>query len=424
MKRILVASVGGSPEPIVNAVVETGADFVYFLGSTGTHGSDRTIDQETSMSSKVECPHCGKTSTATKKIEPIVKRAGLPADRYAIERLEYPDSLPDVVAGAERIAADLATRFAGEDRVVLANYTGGTKTMAAGLVVAALRLGWSLQLNATGGERTNLTKITGGDLPLPQDTTGLLVRDAVALAEEQAARHAYEAAVETLTLALVRMRLPPAEQAALVKLKTECEVRASWDRFDYEGALEAAGRDRGLKARFEVRLHKLIQTRALCQQRGEWTRRDLTGAELVEDIVENADRCAARGRYDDAVGRLYRATELLAQVRLLRKHGLRTGEVDPAQAPIPAAARGWLDARKEPNGKVKLGLFEAYRLLGELGDPLGVYFTANEKQLRSAALARNESLFAHGLTPITQETWDRTGSPWREWLTGAIAAAA
>jgi len=422
MKRVLIASVGGSPEPIVNAITQTRPDFVYFLASTGASGSDRTIEGTTTTTSKVDCAHCGKTSTPTRAIEPIAPRAGLVAGGYTIERLDYPDNLANVVAAVARIAVDLDARFAGEDREVTANYTGGTKTMAVGLVVSALRAGWSLQFNGTGGARTNLTKITAGDLPLPQDATVLLLRDAVTMAREQAARHAYEAAVETLTLALTRMRLPPAEQAELGTLRTEYEVHAARDRFDYEGAREAAGRDDRVKALFAAKLHKLIQTRALCQS-GDWTRRDLTGAELVEDIVENAVRCAQRGRYDDAVGRLYRATELVAQVQLLRKHKVRTGEVDPGHAAIPEASRGWLDAKKEANGKVKLGLFEAYRLLDELDDPLGKYFVKNQGRLRTVVLARNESLFAHGLTPITGETWEHTGSPWREWLLGALAAA-
>jgi hypothetical protein len=199
-----------------------------------------------------------------------------------------------------RIADDIASRFAGQDLEVLANYTGGTKTMSVGLAAFAVRFGWGLQLNATGRERTNLVKITGGDIPLPQDTTVLHVRDAVVTAKEQAARHAYEVAVETLTMALTRMRLPPLEQVALVKLRTESQMRASWDRFDYQGALDVAGRDADLKACFAEKLHQLIQIRKLCEQSGEWTRRDLTGAALVEDLVKNAEICAARGRYDAA----------------------------------------------------------------------------------------------------------------------------
>lgn len=40
---------------------------------------------------------------------------------------------------------------------------------------------------------------------------------------------------------------------------------------------------------------------------------------MVEDLVANADRRATEGKYDDAVARLYRATEMVAQVRFRAK---------------------------------------------------------------------------------------------------------
>ena len=43
MKKVLIASVGGSPEPIVNAIVQERPDFVYFLCSTGKSGSDEMV---------------------------------------------------------------------------------------------------------------------------------------------------------------------------------------------------------------------------------------------------------------------------------------------------------------------------------------------------------------------------------------------
>ncbi|MDB9309098.1 hypothetical protein PN471_10700 [Aphanizomenon sp. CS-733/32] len=42
------------------------------------------------------------------------------------------------------------------------------------------------------------------------------------------------------------------------------------------------------------------------------------GYEIVQDLILNAERRATQQRYDDAVGRLYRALELLAQIRLLK----------------------------------------------------------------------------------------------------------
>jgi CRISPR-associated protein (TIGR02710 family) len=57
------------------------------------------------------------------------------------------------------------------------------------------------------------------------------------------------------------------------------------------------------------------------------------GYELVEDLVLNAERRAKMERYDDAVGRLYRALELLAQVHLWRRYEIKTGEVDLSKLP-------------------------------------------------------------------------------------------
>ncbi len=62
MKKILVFSVGGSAEPIVNAIRNQKHNFIYFFCSSGPKGSEMTIDSpgdpcEDKRSSK--CPDCG-----------------------------------------------------------------------------------------------------------------------------------------------------------------------------------------------------------------------------------------------------------------------------------------------------------------------------------------------------------------------------
>jgi hypothetical protein len=47
------------------------------------------------------------------------------------------------------------------------------------------------------------------------------------------------------------------------------------------------------------------------------------GYEIVEDLLLNAERRAMQDRYDDAVGRLYRALELLVQIRLLQTYDIK-----------------------------------------------------------------------------------------------------
>lgn len=121
MKKVLIASVGGSPEPIVNAIVHAQPDFVYFLCSTGKVGSDETVEKV------------------------IVPGVQLAEAMFAIERVQSPHDLRDVVAACARIEADLEARFSGEVLDVAVNYTGGTRTMSAGLVSLAQRRGWAAE---------------------------------------------------------------------------------------------------------------------------------------------------------------------------------------------------------------------------------------------------------------------------------------
>jgi CRISPR-associated protein (TIGR02710 family) len=121
------------------------------------------------------------------------------------------------------------------------------------------------------------------------------------------------------------------------------------------------------------------------------------GYEVVEDLLLNAERRFQRGRYDDGVGRLYRALELLAQVRLKLAYGLKTENIDRSKLPEAVAQR-----YAKVEGKLQMPLHRSYELLTELGnDPLGDLYEIHEKDLTDILKIRNKSLFAHGFTPIS-----------------------
>lgn len=141
MTTILVASVGGTDQPILDAIAAGKPDFVYFLCSAskdGAVGSDESVPAR------------------------IAPAARLGEDRHAIECVERPDDLREVVEACARIDAAIRSRQPQHVEVV-ANYTGGTKTMSAGLAAYALRVGWSLQVSA------HLTKVTGREVLQSQD---------------------------------------------------------------------------------------------------------------------------------------------------------------------------------------------------------------------------------------------------------------
>ncbi len=53
------------------------------------------------------------------------------------------------------------------------------------------------------------------------------------------------------------------------------------------------------------------------------------------DLLRNAERRAARGRYDDAAARLYRALEMLAQMRM----GARSPALDSSRLNLAKSLR-------------------------------------------------------------------------------------
>lgn len=63
----------------------------------------------------------------------------------------------------------------------------------------------------------------------------------------------------------------------------------------------------------------------------------------------------------------------------------------------------YLDPTK---GKLRLPLYAAYRLLQALDAPEGAAYFAREEAFKGLLSARNYSLLAHGLQPVSAGTYD------------------
>jgi CRISPR-associated protein (TIGR02710 family) len=123
------------------------------------------------------------------------------------------------------------------------------------------------------------------------------------------------------------------------------------------------------------------------------------GFEMVEDILLNAARRAAQHRYDDAAGRLYRATEMTAQIWLEEKYGIETGNVDLDK--VPENTRPSLEEDSDDKGRIRIGLIKAWDLISEMpDDSVGKKFQTFRPELLKFLSVRNESLLAHGIQPV------------------------
>jgi CRISPR-associated protein (TIGR02710 family) len=119
----------------------------------------------------------------------------------------------------------------------------------------------------------------------------------------------------------------------------------------------------------------------------------------LRELLANAERRARQERYDDAIGRLYRATELFVQGELEKAFGWRLAKI---QIVLNEEVTG--EARKclQDEYARKLGLKEGFNALRYSTLPQHSEVAARYVHIESHLQKRNSSILAHGLRPATQ----------------------
>ena len=316
----------------------------------------------------------------------------------------------------EQLPTMLAQWGLSEDDLVV-DYTGGTKSMSAALVLATV-------------ERAQRYSYIGG---VERDKGGVGVvldgRERMLYVhnpwkewaqEERKRISLYFAAARYATALAELQRLQQhadaAEQSLLRALASAVEGYRDWDNFRYQAALPKLGAQalRFLKpyalgntqnpalARFVLEVEtnlEFLRRFAAANTRDE---------AYVLDLIANADRRARiEGKYEDAVARLYSGLERAARFRLRRQYRINTEDVKREQ--IPEVLREeymqkYLDPR---DGKLKVPLVAAYRLLEALGDALGGAFTLRQEEILELLNLRNSSPLGHGESPVGAEGYER-----------------
>ncbi|MHC1631887.1 MAG: TIGR02710 family CRISPR-associated CARF protein [Methanotrichaceae archaeon] len=385
MNKILLVSVGGSADPIVNAIKEHNPDFVYFFCSSGPKGSEKTIDSpgdHCGDKRKTKCPECGcNYHLGDPKGRAIVFQAGLAKEQYEIVTNDNPDDLSACYQRLLELAERIRAGHVGAQ--VIANYTGGTKTMSAAMaLVGVMTEQWDLSLNI--GPRRDLVQVRSGDVPVVIDKWSIFYQNRLESFGEPLENHYYAFVASSISEMLSRP-MEGSLRDKLIGIRVVCEAFDLWDKFHHEKALDLLEPHGRRFAPYIVNAKKILGMI------------NATGYELVSDLLKNAERRAVQKHYDDAIARLYRATELFAQIRLEKEYGYRTGDLRLDQLPedLRAGYKGHIRA-----DKLVLGLRDDYNLLSKLGDPMGRMFKKREGRIIDALTRRNSSIGAHGLIPM------------------------
>lgn len=293
------------------------------------------------------------------------------------------------------------------------DFTFGTKAMTGGVLLAAIgrRIG---SLQYVSGERGPDGLVKSGRERVTAFTPGRIL----ASSDLELARRMVRDKLMFRPAALLLERLlrddllVGAERDEAQALHAAACAYDAWDRFRYAEAMA----NQGAALKPEVpslaflrcsgeTLNRLGALKSTTRDDGQkLPKPPKPTVNLLADLVSNAARRAQEGAFDDAVARLYRATEMLAQLRL-EGRGLKTDDLDVAR--LPSGLREKYEALREdgPKGKVKLGLRKAYDLLCDLDDPLGRDF-AQATGLDRALQKRNQSLLAHGLRPVGESDYN------------------
>lgn len=126
---------------------------------------------------------------------------------------------------------------------------------------------------------------------------------------------------------------------------------------------------------------------------------------MLASILNNARHREDENKFDDAVARLYRSLELIAQIRLSKEYGIDSSNVD-----IDVLRQNNVDedylSEINISDEIKFGLTADYELLVKLDDDLGDFYLENKNQIRNILKFRNNSILAHGFDSCSKKEYD------------------
>jgi len=390
----LFVTVGGSPQPIQRALGDRAWARVVFIATPDDpdnkqQGSRKQVDGQGYV--------IASGPNADPDLPNFMVQFDLPPERVDVIEVP-PDDLDTAVA---ELRSPLAKAAAEGPCPVVADYTGGTKSMSAALTLCALDLR-GVELQLVSGPRDNLHKVRSGEAVQHAPTRGVRTRRMVELAVNAWSRYAYGEAHQLLAEIKSDLRAQLGKQdpsvRALTPLVEASQALHAWDQHRYGDAHDLFSKKLANVPDFDG-LH-----RAIADLADEKTR----APRVLGDLLRSAERRAARGRHDDAVVRAYRMIEWAAQ--WLLKHDLN---VDTSAVPARLVPDSVSGGEARPDGQYCGGLMFAWSLVAHhLPTAASTRFLVDDhggktgwQRMRDLLQVRNHSFYAHGQRPISERDW-------------------
>lgn len=387
MTHILICTVGGSYQPLVTAIKEQQPDFVLFI-CTNTDPATGRPGSSIQITGAGNCIKANQND-AKPSLPNIPNQAGLSSGQYDI-CLTVADDLDQIYLDCTAAITQLLQRF--PNAKLIADYTGGTKSMTAGLVMAALEH-QTIELQLVTGSRADLIKVNDGSQNAEYANIERIRFERLLSPYRQAwTRYAYSEAESGLN----QLSAPRGDvelRGQFTRFRELSRAFSEWDNFNHQAA-QSIIKDYAPKLpdNFKVYLASLNQLNDI-----NLAKRD---AARLLDLYLNALRRAAQGRYDDAIARVYRLIEWTAQWLLKTQFGIETSKINAED--IPEGVN--LSPNRE--GHYQAALFDAWQLVKHKSTGAAAQFISTEKErLLHHLNIRNSSILAHGFEPVIASDW-------------------
>lgn len=398
MAKALIVTVGGTTQPLIKSITEHKPEFVCFLCSQESVDLVAAIKQ-------------GAKDQLQSQTIPFQDFKVISNDVGDLIRC-YEDALKCV---------NKLKSLGYETDDIVVDYTGGTKTMSVALGLACVAQGYSFSY-VSGHQRTKegLGTVVDGT---EEVRTGISPWSLFAVEESQLISTLFNqcqfAAAEQATRRLLgHAGLEIRKRRYFQIVEKLCIAYGLWDRFEHAGAMKILRENLPTFDQFvtdsgAVQYTQLLET---LRDNSQWLSQmanDTKGFQKaarcqVIDLVSNAARRAAEGKFDDAVARLYRALEFEGQVSLAEPPLQIQGSDKVPLDKVPDHLREEFHQRHgaPDSPTLKLPLFSTFRLLKEVGHPSGLVFDQYREKLDGILSARNNSILAHGNTPIKESAYE------------------
>ncbi|HOD70750.1 MAG: CRISPR-associated protein (Cas_Cas02710) [Deltaproteobacteria bacterium ADurb.BinA179] len=390
MPRVMIMSIGGSPEPLKASIAKYKPEQVIFFTSQDS------------------------TQIAGEVLSALDSRP-----KVFYEITENPNLLFECYKTA-RACVDRISSLGAQSHEVMVDYTGGTKVMSAALILATT--GHPFLFNYVGGDfrdrdKNGLGTVVDGKEKMFSEMSPWSIyaeeerRQVIALFNHRR----YAAVISIIDACSANQQCPARISDYFGFVRSFSEAFLLWEQFIHRAALrkiETSIRKFESYARrytdpplgvFAQNTQNLRSFLADLVEKTSGTQKKYDMS-LVQDLVSNARRRMLDKRFDDAAARIYRALEMYGQVCFTEMAHCSNSEVKPDI--VPESIRHEFIRRYEnpSNHRLKLPLHATFVFLKEKGHDAGLRFfeQATLKKMKDIQSNRNQSILAHGTKPVSE----------------------